>query len=336
MTTRIPVHVLTGFLGSGKTTILNRVLGRAGGAKTLVVVNEFGEIGLDHDLVESSDEDTVLLQNGCVCCTVRNDLVETLRAAHRRRELGAVPRFERVVIETTGLAEPAPILQSLIADPAVAAFYRLDGVVTAVDAASAWGTLDLHPEAVKQVALADRLALTKTDLSTNAEIAALRARLATINPGAPVVIAHNGATESDDVFANGASDLIEDEAGARRWLRGRWDASEAGGHADRVSTVSFAHDRPIPGETLDRWFQSLFLLRGPNLLRFKAIVNVAELPTPLVAQGVQHVIHPPVVLKRWPSADRRTRMVFITHNLDGESILTTLRAMLAEPAAAPG
>ena len=342
MSQRLPISVLTGFLGSGKTTILNRLLRDPGAAKTLVIVNEFGEIGLDHDLIESSNEDTILLQSGCVCCTVRNDLVETLQRVAAERDRGSLPAFDRVVVETTGLAEPAPILQALMTDATVAGRFGLDGIIATLDLATGHGSLDRHAEAVKQIAMADRIVLTKTDLASAAEVGAIRARAAAINQGAPVFTAENGEIDPGLLFDIGRVETPIDGGDVGRWLHG-----DANGHArhehganghgnrhdDRVRAVSFIHEQSIPGETLDRWLQSLFLLRGPNLLRFKAIVNVAELDTPLVAQGVQHVIHPPVVLKRWPSEDRRTRMVFITYDLDGEAILAPLRDALAEAAA---
>src|SRR5437764_5854630 len=203
---RIPVTVLTGFLGSGKTTVLNHVLKQPGMAATAVIVNEFGEIGLDHLLVESATEDVVLLSSGCLCCTVRGDIVNTLTDLFVSRVKGRVPYFTRVVIETTGLADPAPVLHALISDPIVAARYMIDGVVTTVDAVNGAGTLDRHPEAVKQAAVADRLLLTKTDLAEPVRRRAIEARLAALNPSATVVPVAHGAVDPAVLFNIGFYD----------------------------------------------------------------------------------------------------------------------------------
>jgi G3E family GTPase len=331
----IPISVLTGFLGSGKTTALNHLLRRPGMARAMLIVNEFGEIGLDHELIESVDEDTVLLQSGCLCCTIRNDLVDTLQSLSGRRARGAVPEFDRVVIETTGLADPAPILQALMTDPIVTSRFRLDGVIATVDALTGQATLDRHTEAVRQAALADRLVLTKIDLAAESECSAMESRLRAINPAAPILRASCGAIDPGHLFDIAVHDPAAKAGDLQRWLnedkyspqgRGHHDHAphDVNRHDDRIRAVCLVVERPIPGEALDRWLQTLLRLKGPDLLRFKAIVNVAELPGPLVVQAVQHVIHPPLMLKRWPSDDRRTRMVFITYDIDEE----TLRASI--------
>jgi G3E family GTPase len=337
----IPLSVLTGFLGSGKTTALNHLLRQPAMAGTMVIVNEFGEIGLDHELVESADEDTVLLRSGCLCCTIRNDLIDTLQGLSRRRELGTVPPFDRIVIETTGLADPAPILQALLTDPVVASRFRLDGVIATVDAVAGQSTLDRHIEAVKQAALADRLVLTKIDLAAADECAGMEHRLRAINPAAPIFHARQGAVDPGVLFDIGTYDPLSKGLDVQRWLNAekyvRHDHHEhdavphdANRHDDHIRALCLTVDRPIAGEALDRWLESLLRLRGPDLLRFKAIINVAELPGPLVAHAVQHVVYPPVMLKAWPSDDRRTRMVFITHDIDERTLRDSLKAFTDE------
>ncbi len=327
---QIPVSVLTGFLGSGKTTVLNRLLRDPAMARAMVIVNEFGEIGIDHELVESATDDMVLLQSGCLCCTVRSDLIETLQALLLKRERSEIAEFDKVVIETTGLADPAPILQAVMTDPDVTNCLRLDGVIATVDAAAGEATLDRHMEAVKQVAVSDRLLLTKTDLVEPNQCRAIERRLRALNPAAPIIHTMDGEIDPDRLFDVGLYNPATKSPDAQRWLddekytSGSREDHEGHGHqgADvnrhdsHINAVCMVVNEPIPGEALDRWLGSLFLLKGPDLLRFKAIVNVAELPGPMIIHGVQHVIHPPKMLKRWPSDDRRTRMVFITHDID--------------------
>ncbi|MDX1486443.1 MAG: GTP-binding protein [Alphaproteobacteria bacterium] len=335
---RIPVSVLTGFLGSGKTTVLNHLLGNPAMAGSMVILNEFGEIGLDHELAESATDDMVLLQSGCLCCTVRSDMIETLQDLLGRRRAGELA-FDRIVIETTGLAEPGPILQALTTEPEVAEALALDGVITTVDAVLGTATLESHVEAVKQAAVADTLLLTKTDIADAVQCTELRRRLRALNPGAPVIETVAGRIDPGRVLGGGAP-----ESSGARFDPGRWlgvaesdeaghdhDARHAQGHDinrhdAHISAACLTIEEEVPGEALDRWLSSLFLLRGPDLLRYKAIVNVAGLAGPVVLHGVQHVIHPPVQLADWPGPDRRTRMVFITRDIDAE----TLRASLAE------
>src|SRR5216683_2761216 len=225
----IPVTLLTGFLGSGKTTVLNHVLKEPGMAATAVIVNEFGEIGLDHLLVERSSEDVVLLNSGCLCCTVRSDIVDTLTNLFVDRVKGKIPFFTRVAIETTGLADPAPILHTLMTNPIVAARYMLDGVVTTVDAVNGAGTLDRQPEAVKQAAVADRLIVTKSDLAEPAALASLEARLRALNPGAPLLRAEHGAVDPSVLFGLGLFDPQTKSVEVRRWLQ---DEAVAAQHDD--------------------------------------------------------------------------------------------------------
>ena len=332
----IPVTLLTGFLGSGKTTVLNHVLKQPEMAATAVIVNEFGEIGLDHLLVERSSEDVVLLNSGCLCCTVRGDIVDTLTNLFVDRVKGKVPFFTRVAIETTGLADPAPILHTLMTDPIVAARYMLDGVVTTVDAVNGAGTLDKQPEAVKQAAVADRLLLTKTDLADPAARRAIEVRLTALNPSAPIVLVAGGAVDPALLFNIGFYDPVTKSADVRRWLRD--EAFETGHahvhqhpdvnrHDDRIRAFCITRERPISWAALSAWLDGLATMRGDDLLRLKAIVALSDRPDqPVVLHGVQHLFHPPVLLPEWPSEDRRTRMVFITRDLPCEAIEATLAA----------
>jgi G3E family GTPase len=333
----IPVTLLTGFLGSGKTTVLNHVLKEPAMAGTAVIVNEFGEIGLDHLLVESATDDVVLMASGCLCCTVRSDIVDTLLDLFTRRASGKIPDFSRVVIETTGLADPAPILHTLISDPLVAARYMLDGVVATVDAVNGGGTLDRQPEAVKQAAVADRLLLTKTDLAEREQAAALTARLTALNPSAPVLPVAGGAVDPARLFNLGFWDPATKSVDVQRWLRD--EAFEAGHahehgheldpnrHDDRIRAFSIVRDKPISWSALATWLDALATMRGDDLLRMKAIVALSDRPDqPVVIHGVQHLFHPPVLLPQWPDEDRRTRMVFITRDMPKEAIEKTLTA----------
>jgi G3E family GTPase len=332
----IPVTMLTGFLGSGKTTVLNHVLKQPEMAATAVIVNEFGEIGLDHLLVERASEDVVLLNSGCLCCTVRGDIVDTLTNLFVDRAKGRVPFFARVAIETTGLADPAPILHTLMTDPIVAARYMLDGVVTTVDAVNGSSTLDRQPEAVKQAAVADRLLLTKTDLAEPTAREGIETRLKALNPSAPIMKAARGAVDPAVLFGIGFYDPATKSADVGRWLRAEaFEAEHAhehedidvNRHDDRIRAFCITRERPISWAALSAWLDGLATLRGEDLLRLKAIVALSDRPDqPVVLHGVQHLFHPPVMLPEWPTEDHRTRMVFITRDLPRDAIEQTLAA----------
>jgi G3E family GTPase len=338
---RIPVTVLTGFLGSGKTTLLNHVLKQPGMAAIAVIVNEFGEIGLDHLLVERATEDVVLMSSGCLCCTVRGDIANTLTDLFVGRVKGRVPYFTRAVIETTGLADPAPVLHALLADPIVAERYMIDGVVTTVDAVNGAGTLDRQIEAVKQAAVADRLVITKTDLADPEALAALEARLADLNPGAPRLRAVQGAIDAEELFGLGLFDPETKSIEVRRWLQDEavaaHDSRDGEGHGhhhhdvnrhdERIRAFCITREKPMSWNALSGWLDALASMRGDDLLRVKAIVALADRPDqPVVLHGVQHLFHPPVLLPAWPDDDRRTRIVFITRDLPQETIEESLAA----------
>jgi G3E family GTPase len=330
---RLPVTVITGFLGSGKTTLIRRLLGHPGMHRAAVIVNEFGEVGIDHDLVTASSENVTLLANGCLCCAVRTDLQETLRELFAKRRAGAVIDFDRVLVETSGLADPAPVIQTLATDTLLAAQYRLDGVVTLVDAVNGAGQLDREAESVKQAALADRLLVTKTDLASATDAAALRERLHGVNPHAELADVVQG--EVDPAFLTGLG-LASARAGAAqvgRWLGAGTD-SEGGAylgavapkHDRAIRTFTLHFDAPFGWPTFSAAMELLTSLRGPDLLRVKGLVNVIGEAGPVVVQAVQHVFHPPVTLAAWPSEDRRTRLVFITRNIPADAVVALLDA----------
>jgi G3E family GTPase len=334
---RIPVSVLTGFLGSGKTTVLSHLVRTGALADAAVIINEFGAVSLDHELVERTDGDIMEIKGGCLCCTVRGDLVEALGALLARRESGAIRAFDRVVIETTGLADPAPVLHTLVNEPVAFAKFRLDGVITAVDAVNGGATLDAHEEAVKQAAVADRLLITKLDLAENAE--GLRARLARLNPGARQIEVRHGHVDAAALFGIGPFDPEAKGEQVLGWMR-----DEAYGHGhdhahhdtdrhdDHIRSFSLVTETPISKMRLNFFTQLLGLMRGPDLLRVKGLINVAERPdTPAVIHGVQHVFHPITWLKSWPSADRRSRIVFIVRGMERGQIEELLKALIDTP-----
>jgi G3E family GTPase len=302
----LPLSIVTGFLGSGKTTLIARLLRNPAFARTAVIVNEFGEIGLDHELIASSDETLLTLSTGCLCCAVRADLLATLLDLHARRAAGKVA-FDRAVIETSGLADPAPILQALMADRDVAEAYALEALVTLVDAGHGGMTLDRHPEARRQAALADRLLLTKTDIAGPAD--GLCSRLRALNPHAPLTCAVAGEVAPDVLF--GSAPI---SARASRMTTMPDPARAA--HSDGIITFSLEREQPMPALALTLWLESLVEHCGERLLRVKGLVNVAEMPDqPALIQGVRHVFGAPVWLARWPTDDHRTRLTFIAEQI---------------------
>jgi G3E family GTPase len=309
-----PVTLLTGFLGSGKTTLLQRLLGEPAMADTAVLINEFGEVGLDHHLLERIDERTVLLKSGCLCCTVRGELAEALRDLHSRRTRAAIPAFRRVVIESTGLADPFPVLTTLHADPVLKHHFRMAGIITTVDAVNAARTLAAQAESVKQVAVADRIVLTKTDLADPLTTAALIRRLRAINPSASLLQSHESAT---------LAGLVLDENPTRGAVASEWLSAEmlaADGrntpHPGDIAAFAVLFDRQIDWTCFSLWLTMLLNRHGEAVLRVKGILNVAGSDAPVAVHGVQHLVHPPVHMGAWPDEDRRSRLVFIVRGLD--------------------
>ena len=328
---KIPVSLITGFLGSGKTTLLRRLLRDPGMNRSAVIINEFGEVGIDHELVAASSEQMTLLSNGCLCCTVRTDLQETLRELFIKRRAGEVIDFDRVFVETTGLADPVPVLHTLQTDGMLGAQYRLDCVVTLVDAVNGMDNLDSVPEAAKQAAVADRIVITKSDISRPETVAALEARLAAMNPYAARTVAVNGEVNVEFLRDVGPKSTRATPKDLERWLapsgeerpaKGPYlgERVRAGAHDASIRSFCLWFDKPFTWDTFSAAVQVLTSLRGPDLLRVKGLVNVAGESGPVVVQGAQHVFHPPVTLEAWSSEDRRSRIVFITRNLPREAI----------------
>jgi G3E family GTPase len=330
-TTPIPVAVLTGFLGSGKTTMLAHLLRQPEFSRTAVIINEFGEIGLDHELIESSEDNVVALTTGCLCCKVRTDLTQTLQDLLRRRDQGACTAFDRVVIETSGLADPAPVLHALMTDADLAGRVMLGGVVTTVDAVVGEATLEREAISRKQVAVADRIVLSKLDLIDGAA-RSLLGRLAALNPGAATLRAVHGRIESENLFdapLRGADDGALDISS---WLAPAQEPTHDH-HDAEIKTYTIARTEPIRAVALTLFLEALAEHCGADLLRLKGIVHIAESPQrPAVIHGVQHVFHPPAWLERWPSADRTSRMVFITRRIPRRWVEVLLDAIAAEVA----
>ena len=348
----LAVSVLTGFLGSGKTTLLRHLLDHPAMEETAVIVNEFGEIGLDHLLVEQASEDTVLLNSGCLCCTVRGDLVAGMRDLFRRRLKREVPPFKRLVIETTGLADPAPILQTLMTDPLLSNRFRLDGVITTVDAVNGAATLDSQQESVKQAAVADRILLTKSDIAADKQRQDLTQRLQGLNPAAPIYETVHGAIDPAMLFNAGLYDPEKKSPDVQAWLKAEAyaaaeDASHGHHHHDHdhdhghghaahhhdvnrhdasIRAFCLTYDKPLDWDRFNSWIEMLITLYGGNILRIKGLLNVDAVEQPIVIHGVQHVFHPPVRLEAWPDEDRRSRIVFIVRDLKPEMFEHTLKA----------
>ena len=330
----VPVTIITGFLGSGKTTVLNHLLKLPSLADTVVIVNEFGAVGLDHLLIEQAIEDAVLLKNGCICCTVRGDIADTLDMLWQRREAGELPPFRRIAIETTGLADPAPVAHALLAEPGARYACRLDGIVTTVDALHGPQQLDRQPEARRQVAMADRILLTKTDLANPEQIEQTSARIATLNPTAPLRRIVAGNVDAADVFDLGP-DTAASDARMAQWLRPLETDPHHGHrhgpfrHSDDIASIVLRYDRPIVWSRLQLWLESVLSLRGDGILRLKGLVQLEGESQPIVLQGVHHVLHPPTYLQRPLQAQAATQIVLITRGLPAAGLRASFATAMA-------
>lgn len=337
----LPTVVLTGFLGAGKTSLLNFLLKDPLLSNACVVINEFGDVGIDHLLVEKSDDNIVELAAGCLCCTIRGDLIDTLSDLIARRDAGIIKAFDRIIIETTGLADPAPVLHVLMRDALLLQRLRLEGVITVVDGVNGWSTLDVHPEALKQVAVADRIVLTKLDLLNGAEgedkMFAIIGRLRALNPTARLLTTHRGEATAERLLNMGLYDAATKTINVRNWLNDEalnhrhYHAHDVSRHDAHIRSFSLRETRAISAQGLEMFLEMLTSFYGPNLLRMKGLLKLSDDPSrPLAIHGVQHVFHPPVRLAAWPDGVEESRLVFIVKDIEKVQI-ETLFAALVDP-----
>jgi len=351
---RIPVSIITGFLGAGKSTLLNRLLKDPDMSDAAIIINEFGDVSIDHMLVESAGEGIIELAEGCLCCTVRGELVDTLAELMDGIQTGKLKPVKRVVIETTGLADPAPVMQSIMGNPVIAQSFVLNGMITVVDAVNGLSTLDNHEEAVKQAAVADRLVMTKRALANASTIAALTARLEALNPRATIEDGDKTDWSAEGLLDNGLYDVSSKNTDVGRWLgeesghdhdhdhghdhhhhHGEHDHHhhDVNRHDASIRSFSIIHDKPIDPMAIDMFVDLLRSAHGEKLLRMKAIVKLSDNPgRPLVLHGVQSIFHRPERLSAWPDpADQRTRMVLITKDLPEAFVKDLFAAFTSAP-----
>jgi G3E family GTPase len=314
-----PVNLLTGFLGSGKTTLLRRLLADPALSGTAVLINEFGEVGLDHHLVERIDETVVLLRSGCVCCTIRGELALAIRDLHSRRERGILPVFGRLVVESTGLAEPFPILSTLKADPVLRHHFRAGAVITTIDAVNGLSQIERHTASIRQVAIANQLVLTKTDLADEVAVANLLGQVRLINPDAPVV--RSGETDLD-------ADALLSSVGTASDFHTplMCDAPTGNSHGTHIRSFVVTVEEPIDWTPFGVWLSMLLNRHGDKVLRVKGILNLAGEAAPVAIHGVQHLVHDPVHMTGWPDRDRRSRIVFVVDGIDPDLVRRSLAA----------
>ncbi len=332
---QIPVTVITGFLGSGKTTLLSSILKKKEMQKTAVIINEFGEIGLDHALIEHTDENIVELQSGCICCTIQGDLNKTLIDLFDKMMNGKVSSFNRVLIETTGLANPVPIIHTLMSSIELIRIYSLDGVITVVDSVNGEKTLDLHEESLKQLALAEKIILSKTDIIDKDEIKSLIYRIKEINPVSQIVYSKFGNIPLEEIFGLGAYDPYKKSADVKKWLaaekykdKKHHHHHDVNRHNENIRAFSMMSKKPVNMIAFSFFRDMIIAALGANLLRMKGIINIAGEERPAVIHGVQHIFHPVQWLETWPDNDRRTKLVFITQNIKKEQIEDFFRPLM--------
>ena len=332
---QIPVTVITGFLGSGKTTLLSSILKKKEMQKTAVIINEFGEIGLDHALIEHTDENIVELQSGCICCTIQGDLNKTLIDLFDKMMNGKVSSFNRILIETTGLANPVPIIHTLMSSIELIRIYSLDGVITVVDSINGEKTLDLHEESLKQLALAEKIILSKTDIVDKDEIKSLVYRIKEINPVSQIIFSKFGNIPLEEIFGLGAYDPYKKSADVKNWLaaekykdKKHHHHHDVNRHNENIRAFSMMSENPVNMIAFSFFRDMISAALGANLLRMKGIVNIAGEERPAVIHGVQHIFHPVQWLETWPDNDRRTKLVFITQNIKKEQIEDFFRPLM--------
>ena len=332
---QIPVTVITGFLGSGKTTLLSSILKKKELQKTAVIINEFGEIGLDHALIEHTDENIVELQSGCICCTIQGDLNKTLIDLFDKMMNGKVSSFNRVLIETTGLANPVPIIHTLMSSIELIRIYSLDGVITVVDSVNGEKTLDLHEESLKQLALAEKIILSKTDIVDKDEIKSLVFRIKEINPVSQIIFSKFGNIPLEEIFGLGAYDPYKKSADVKNWLaaekykdKKHHHHHDVNRHNENIRAFSMMSENPVNMIAFSFFRDMITAALGANLLRMKGIINIAGEERPAVIHGVQHIFHPVQWLETWPDNDRRTKLVFITQNIKKEQIEDFFRPLM--------
>ena len=335
----IPITVITGFLGSGKTTLLSALLKKKEMAHTAVIINEFGEVGLDHALIESSDENIVELQSGCICCTIRGDLHKTLISLKDKMANGTISVFDRVVIETTGLADPVPIIHTLMTSFDLQGIYTLDGVITLVDAVNGENTLDTQQEAVKQAALAEIIILSKTDLVDSKKQESLIRRLQGINQAVNIITSDNGNVSVSEIFGFGTYDPEHKSRDVKEWLaaekyqeehnhKHHHHHNDVNRHGENIQAFAMTADRPVNMTVFSLFLELLTAQVGPDLLRVKGIINIAGEKRPAVIHGVQHIFHPVHWLDAWPDKDVRTRLVFITRNMQKQQVEVFFQSLM--------